>query len=398
MPALIESLEYEVWQDKYSVLSTVRANSAEALGKIGSKKATIPLIDSLEDPDIEVRWKAAEALGKIGDKTAVEPLILALSDKDGDVRKNAARSLGELEDNKAVYPLIDALNDKDWPVRKNAVTSLGKIGDETALKPILKTLDDNDIDVRRHAIGALVKMKKSALKPLLEKLNSFDWQTRAIAAEALGRIGDRKAVIPLAKALSGQKRRDENRYVRGKAAEALGRIGDKRAIKYLERALDEKYIFVRKRAQEALNLIELTPELDHFANEEFCFDFPLFWDIENIYKYEKLVIGYWPSKSFKFSINRKTDTEDITAEEFTDVIADVFEEQGADKISKSEVSIASSNGFRVVGDNLDLSQRTIVFAFKKYDALFYFWFAGNPRDMNESYKYIEILVNSFHLK
>ncbi|MCK9152172.1 HEAT repeat domain-containing protein [Methanobacterium alcaliphilum] len=396
--ALIKSLEYDDWQAKYSVLSSVRANSAEALGKIGSKKGTLPLIEALEDPDSEVRWKAAEALGNIGDRTAVDSLILALSDKDSDVRKHAARSLGDLEDNKALYPLIDALNDVDWPVRKNAVTALGKIGDEDSLKFILKALDDNDIDVRRHAIGALVKMKKTAVKPLLDKLNSFDWQTRAIAAEALGRIGDRKAVMPLSEVLSGHKKRDENRYVRGKAAEALGRIGDKKAIKYLESALDEKYIFVRKRAQEALNLIELTPELDHFENEEFCFDFPLFWDVENIYKYEKLIIGYWPSKSFKFSINRKKNVDDITAEDFADVIADVFEDQDADKISKSEVSIANSNGFRVIGDNLTLSQRTLVFVFKKYGDLFYFWFSGNPKDMNESYKYIEILINSFHLR
>jgi HEAT repeat protein len=400
VPALIKSLEYEDWHSKFSVLSTVRANAAEALGKLQSKKAVLPLIERLEDSDAEVRWKAAEALGKIGDEESLEPLIYALSDTDGDVRKHAARALGELDDEMAVDALIEALSDRDWPVRKNAATSLGRIGDERALKPLLNALNDDDIDVRRHAIGALVKMKSKAVKPLLKKLYDTDWQTRAIAAESLGRIGNKKAVQPLIKALGDRRFRDENRYVRGKAAEALGRIGDKSAVKYLEGALDEKYIFVRKRAQEALDLIELAPELDHFENDDFCFDYPLFWDLEDIYKWEKLVIGYWPSKSIKFSINRKSDAEDVTVGEFADIITEVFQEQHIEKVFKSEDNIAGSRAFKIVGDNynLDPPKRTTVIVFKKYDDLYYFWFTGNIKDMDEASKYMKILMNSFHIK
>ena len=46
--ALIKSLEYEDWHSKFSVLSTVRANAAEALGKMESRKAVEPLILCLE--------------------------------------------------------------------------------------------------------------------------------------------------------------------------------------------------------------------------------------------------------------------------------------------------------------------------------------------------------------
>lgn len=398
--ALIKSLEYEEWHSKFSVLSSVRANAAEALGKIESRKAVQPLILRLEDPDIEVRWKAAEALGKIADDEALEPLIYALNDDDGDVRKQAARALGELENVEAVDTLILALEDIDWPVRKNAATALGKIGDERALKPLLNSLNDDDIDVRRHAIAALVKMKKHAVKPLLKKLYDPDWQTRAIAAEALGRIGSKKALKPLIKALSNNKMRDENRYVRGKAAEALGRIGDKSAVKYLEEALDENYIFVRKRAQEALDLIELAPELDHFENDEFYFDFPQFWDIEEIYRMDKLLIGYWPGKTLKFSINRKSNAEDLTVKEFADIIVEVFHEQHHEKIFQSEYNVAGSRAIRIIGDNYKAnpSQRTIVTVFKKYSDLYYFWFKGNREDMEESSRYKRIFVNSFQIK
>ncbi|HSO26383.1 MAG TPA: HEAT repeat domain-containing protein [Methanobacteriaceae archaeon] len=398
--ALIKSLEYEDWHSKFSVLSTVRANAAEALGKMESRKAVDALIFCLKDPDIEVRWKAAEALGRIGDDEALEPLIDALNDSDGDVRKHSAKALGELDNIEAIDALIPALEDIDWPVRKNAATALGKIGDERALKPLLKSLKDDDIDVRRHSIAALVKMKNHAVKPLLEKLYDPDWQTRAIAAEALGRIGSKKALKPLIKALSNNKMRDDNRYVRGKAAEALGRIGDKRAVKYLEAALEEHYIFVRKRAQEALDLIELTPELNHFENDEFYFDFPQIWDIEEIYKLEKLVIGYWPGKTLKFSINRKSNAEDLTVKEFADIIVEVFHEQHNEKIFQSEDNVAGSRAIRIVGDNYQAnpSQRTVVTVFKKYDDLYYFWFKGNRGDMEDSSKYKRIMMNSFQIK
>ncbi len=52
-------------------------------------------------------------LGKLGDKRAVLPLIEALKDEDEDVRKEAAEALGELEDKRAVVPLIEALKDED---------------------------------------------------------------------------------------------------------------------------------------------------------------------------------------------------------------------------------------------------------------------------------------------
>ncbi|MFW5936175.1 MAG: HEAT repeat domain-containing protein, partial [Candidatus Hadarchaeota archaeon] len=60
-------------------------------------------------------------------------------------------------------------------------------------------------------------------------------------------------VDPLIEAL---KDREEN--VRDKAAEALGDIGDKRAVKYLEDIMmNDKHWFVRKSAAEALNVMEV---------------------------------------------------------------------------------------------------------------------------------------------
>jgi HEAT repeat protein len=398
--ALIQTLQFNDHESNFAIAITIRGFSAEALGIIGDERAVIPLILTLDDESSEVRWKAAEALGNLGDGDAEEALILILeNDPDADVRKYAAGSLGKIGGENSVESLIAALNDKEWPVRKNAVTSLGQIGDERALKPILKSLEDEDTDVKRQSIHALEKMKKSAFKPLLKKLYDVNWQNRAMAAEALGRIGDKRAVEPLSKALSNSRVRDENRYVRGKAAEALGRIGSAKAVPYLEKALNEKYIFVRKRAQEALDRIELSQELIHFANDYFAFDYPFSWDIEEIYEVEKLIIGYSPDKNIKFSFNLKAYSEDISANDFASIIMEVFEEQNAIKTTKKEITVDGAKGYRLSSDNFvsAVPKRTIVVTFKRHDDLFYFWFAGSPSDMEEYYKYIEIMINSFHL-
>ena len=76
---------------------------------------------------------------------------------------------------------------------RSAAEALGRIGDARAVDPLIAALRDEDIYVVRSA------------------------------AEALGRIGDARAVDPLIAAL-----RDED-VVRS-AAEALGRIGDARAV------------------------------------------------------------------------------------------------------------------------------------------------------------------------
>jgi HEAT repeat protein len=61
---------------------------------------TQDMLDSGETRDVHgrggVRGSAAEALGKLGDKRAVKPLTACLKDQDEDVRLSAAEALGKL--------------------------------------------------------------------------------------------------------------------------------------------------------------------------------------------------------------------------------------------------------------------------------------------------------------
>ena len=70
---------------------------------------------------------------------------------------------------------------------------------------------------------------------------------RVAAAEALGELNDKRAVVPLIAAL-----KDEDRSVRGEAAESLGELEDKRAVVPLIAALKDENKWVRYSAVKAL--------------------------------------------------------------------------------------------------------------------------------------------------
>jgi HEAT repeat protein len=61
-----------------------------------------------------------------------------------------------------VEPLIAALKDKDSDVRKAAAEALGKIGDPRAVEPLIAALKDAEWHVRKAAAKALVSLYRNA--------------------------------------------------------------------------------------------------------------------------------------------------------------------------------------------------------------------------------------------
>lgn len=85
---------------------------------------------------------------------------------------------------------------------------------------------------------------------LRQALDSDAADVRAVAAEALGRLGDRRALEPLVALL---RRRSDETKVRLAATEALARIGDRRAIEALEQLLLDADEPVRHSTEKALS-------------------------------------------------------------------------------------------------------------------------------------------------
>ncbi len=218
---LIKALGYQKDWD-------VRTAAAIALGEIGDTRAVEPLSAWLKHEWSHVREAAAKALGEIGDPRAVEPLTAALKDKDINVRRVAAKALGDIGDARAVEPLIATLKDEDGQVRKAVASALKKLGwkpEGGEAEAWYWTIQCNW--EKAIALGSL------AVEPLIAALKDGKRAVRKSAAEALGKVGDARAVEPLIAAFQ----KDNNRDVRKAAATALAKIGDPSAVEFLSAPL-----------------------------------------------------------------------------------------------------------------------------------------------------------------
>ena len=136
--------DYEYPYQLATEIAAESCESAKKLGDIGDKSVVKPLIDLLngkieghiysivceiddefneDDMVFETITAAAEALGKIGDKKAVEPLINCLQSDEW-------------------WEFLDCREIDMWI---EAIKALGNIGDQRALKPLNKLLDNEEL-------------------------------------------------------------------------------------------------------------------------------------------------------------------------------------------------------------------------------------------------------------
>lgn len=260
----------------------IRKAAAAALGQLGDARAVAPLIAALRDGYL--RKTAAEALDHLGwqptqdengarylivmgevDKCAaigapaVEPLILALKGGEEKFQEAVMQKLGEIADPRAFEPLIGMLNLSGFDYqhqRYAAIQALMQIitrQEDAALRiravgPLIAALLQ-DAGYGHVAQNALVRIGPPAVEPLVAILNDKNTYkaARYQVVEALGQIGDKRAVEPLLGAFYNDS------DVRGSAATALGKLNDVRAVNSLIATLQkDNDFFKRKDAAMAL--------------------------------------------------------------------------------------------------------------------------------------------------
>lgn len=132
--------------------------------------------------------------------------------------------------------------------------------------------NDNLTRLRVNITKALANTKDSqAVYPLLYCLNSKDenYKIKLSCAEALGKIGDKYAVLPLMSIVEDES--EQSVYVKESAVSALGMIGDEKAVDSLISILEskkgflDKFTFLKERALEALNKINFRHDKVHSA-------------------------------------------------------------------------------------------------------------------------------------
>ncbi len=184
----------------------VRMGISMAKGAKVSESYYFIMALSLWNSDEEIREAAGELVEEIG----IEKII----NKEADNSTTEGILVSQFQRKKAVIPLIMALGSPVGQVRRSAAGTLGEIGDARAVEPL---------------IGVLCNVK----------MNHFP------AADALKMIG-KPAVEPLIKVLSDDVATDPNIIgPKNKAAEALGKIGDKRAVEPLIKALGDYDVGLR---------------------------------------------------------------------------------------------------------------------------------------------------------
>ena len=209
----------------------VRMHAAKLLGSIQDASAIPDLVRLLADPNSYVKDTAINALNRIGD-AATAPLLEVLATK--------ARNLIPDEDTgfTADYQYIASAYIDDLWMKKYrigtqaaAIQTLGLLKAEAAVRPLIKELANEEL--QGNALAALVEMRGVAVPPMLDALKNGTDEIRVNVADALGTIGDRRAIVGLAYALN----HDPNKEVKALAAMGLGNMRARSEVPSLTEAL-----------------------------------------------------------------------------------------------------------------------------------------------------------------
>lgn len=183
---LLRSLRFE--HRNISVL-----NSALQVLALSNVDVVEPLIEFLNDPDVELRIYAALALGERQDARAIPALIKALEDVDVNVRYHAIEALGHLQAKEAAEKLLSIAQTRDFFLAFPALEALRRIGEPTVASGLVPLLEDEMLcEPAASALGVLGD--EEVVAPLIELLNAPSAPAKAIAY-ALAAFYDRYETV-----------------------------------------------------------------------------------------------------------------------------------------------------------------------------------------------------------
>ncbi len=145
-------------------------------------------------------------------------------------------------------------------VQQNIVWALGLIENKSAVGPLMKRLETADSDLKREIILALKMIGDKQAIPVLKEILLKDENpyVKLDATRALGSIDNPDSIFTLIRAM----KTEENWLVKGGCAEALGKIGDNRAAHALKTLLNtdagDDASWARDRAAWALSKIGMS--------------------------------------------------------------------------------------------------------------------------------------------
>lgn len=167
---------------------------AVVLGRLGDRRATPVLLETVEHPDVDTRVYSILALGELADPAASAALTEQLQSPERDVRKSAAWALGRIGDPSAAPQLQALLRDPEADVRFNAALALAALDDPSGIGVLRQMLDRNALAaiegmrpdqseaIVLQAIPAYLKVARDEARPILETLAATDPSLRVQSA------------------------------------------------------------------------------------------------------------------------------------------------------------------------------------------------------------------------
>ena len=242
----------------------VRAIAAEALGQMGeaAEDAAPALLKSLVHPNPVVRANAADALGKLKSERARTALESACRDEDPSVR---ARALGAIEElgpaPSSTVVVIECLIDPDPQVRATAVDTIGNWPGIIVAPEVFRGLiDDANDEVAARAIRFAPQLSTvdAVLPALRGRLHSPpNPMVQTAAALALGKLGPPAADAEPELAVAAREGDSELRLA---AMRALAQIQSPGAAGVFATGLLDPDAQVRKLASAGLMMVTALPD------------------------------------------------------------------------------------------------------------------------------------------
>ncbi len=227
-------LEREMAEKLANPDETIRLQAAQALANQTTDLPDNPLVSAMGDESWRVRQVAVNTLAVQAQETTINRILSILREQHTNLNAlNSALQVLALSNIDTLPTLIDWLTQsEDSDLRTYTALLLGEQKDPRAIRPLISALKDADINVRYHAIEALGNLRAvEAVEALAEIAESRDFFLAFPALEALMRIGDPLGADRLVPLL-------EDEMLCEPAAGALGKLGDKQVVEPLAELLN----------------------------------------------------------------------------------------------------------------------------------------------------------------
>jgi len=256
----------------------VKRRALEALGEIGDRRASQPIIELLTDEDDDdLQESGFRVLARLDGAAARSFLLERLGNGGPRARRRAARALVALpglgsggadagaDIGADIGRALDrALSDRDPHVRIHAARAIDKLQGSQAAPRLALLLGDPSPEVRVEVAGVLGGMRGAGVaESLVSLLDDPDLAARRRIVRVLGEIGDAASADPLGRLLDTGD--DGLRY---EAVVALGRIASPGFARRIAAILADGSVDGAIRTQAALALANLTGSAESADRED----------------------------------------------------------------------------------------------------------------------------------